>query len=601
MAKRSKYDAYFQRIEESAHCRLCTVKVPWTRNGGTNCLRLHLATRHPQEMEQFNQIQTKQARSSNESGISQDDSALFGHEVWETSDSPGGNQIIQPLPRIEISENDISVIAMICEDRLPVTILDGPGFRKFLEKSRPDVQLKHVSYYTQNVLPILCDNLEEKVRRDLTFATNVSLVFDTYKSDADRAEHVSLSAYWMNIQTMEPRHALLFYKTMPESSEISSLFIHSKLAKYEVHQKTIGYISESPSISNIDWLENISMKLPDFEAILDEISRSIYSSCPDLLRKVAHTVIDFQKMQKDQETTASKIQILETALPNVVLERPDSLSRRGHQEILRIALNISAIRNTINSSGNEDQRYTKLTEEEIKVTSFIFSILEQIQEAHNQIRHRYYQTASVIIPSLRVLLHKLTDVVKNDTSSPEQSIGRNVLNKLETAANVSQKNMVLKTATFLDPRFKDAFFFECHKSYVINNFKDRCGKVIKQEMLVAPKHEEKNKKMSVFDSFIQEKSNGSSSEPKNELETEIEEYLKENTTSQTDPIDFWLQNQCKFPILKYLATQYLATPASASGAKKLYEDGEKMIPTGFSDNSRDSFVFCSANIDVYEY
>ena len=50
--KRSKYDVYFQRVGEMAHCRLCTRQVRWAKNGGTNCLRLHLASRHPQEMEQ---------------------------------------------------------------------------------------------------------------------------------------------------------------------------------------------------------------------------------------------------------------------------------------------------------------------------------------------------------------------------------------------------------------------------------------------------------------------------------------------------------------------------------------------------------------------
>ncbi|KAF1753149.1 hypothetical protein GCK72_019705 [Caenorhabditis remanei] len=576
--KRSKYDVYFQRIGEMAHCRLCTRQVRWAKNGGTNCLRLHLASRHPQEMEQLSHALAKQTRSPDESGISLDYTALFGHEVWETSHSPGGNEIIQPQPKMKISEHDISVIAMICEDRLPVTMLDGSGFRKFLEKLRPGVQLKNVPYYIQNVLPALCDNLEEKVQIDLMFANNVSLVFDTFKSDADRAEHVSLSAYWTNVETMEPRHALLFYETGPEFSEISSPFLHSKLTKYGVLHKIIGYMSESQSISKIDWLENSSTKLPNFEEILDE------------------------NVQKEQVTIASVILFQDTALPNVVLERPDSLSWRGHHEILRILLQIYAIRNSINSSDKENQSYTELTEEEMKVTNFIYSILEQVQEAHDQIRHRHYQTASVIIPSLRVLLHKLTDVVKNDPSSPEQLIGRNVLNKLETAANFSQENMVLKTATFLDPRFKEEFFFECHKSYMLSNFKDQNNKVIKEEVLISPKDEENTRGISLFDRFIQEKSSRSSSEPKTEsLEKEIEDYLREETNSQTDPTDFWMQNPCKFPILKSLTSQYLAIPASASGAKKLYEDGEKMVPTGISDNIRDCFVFCSANIDIYGY
>ncbi|EFO88534.1 hypothetical protein CRE_13014 [Caenorhabditis remanei] len=614
--KRSKYDVYFQRIGEMAHCRLCTRQVRWAKNGGTNCLRLHLASRHPQEMEQLSHALAKQARSPDESGISLDYTALFGHEVWETSHSPGGNEMIQPQPKIKISEHDISVIAMICEDRLPVTMLDGSGFRKFLEKLRPGVQLKNVPYYIQNVLPALCDNLEEKVQIDLMFANNVSLVFDTFKSDADRAEHVSLSAYWTNVETMEPRHALLFYETGPEFSEISSPFLHSKLTKYGVLHKIIGYMSESQSISKIDWLENSSTKLPNFEEILDEIARSIYSNSPDLLRKIAHTVIDFQNAQKEQVTLASVILFQDTALPNVVLEKPNSLSWSGHHEILRILLQIYAIRNSTNSSDKENRSYTELNEEEMKVTNFIYSILEQVQEAHDQIRHRHYQTASVIIPSLRVLLHKLTDVVKNDPSSPEQLIGRNVLNKLETAANFSQENMVLKTATFLDPRFKEEFFFECHKSYMLSNFKDRNNKVIKEEVLIPPKYEENTRGMSLFDRFIQEKSDRSSSEPKTEslekvsfqpdsisyfIFQEIEDYLREETNSQTDPTDFWMQNPCKFPILKSLASQYLAIPASASGAKKLYEDGEKMVPTGISDNIRDCFVFCSANIDIYGY
>ncbi|KAF1749244.1 hypothetical protein GCK72_025711 [Caenorhabditis remanei] len=228
----------------------------------------------------------------------------------------------------------------------------------------------------------------------------------------------------------------------------------------------------------------------------------------------------------------------------------------------------------------------------MEVSNFVFNILEQLQKANDQIRHRFYQTASVIIPILKVLLHKLTNVVNNGASVSEQLIGRNVLNKLETASNNSQKNVVLKTATFLDPRFKNEFFSECHKNYMIHHFKARFDKVIKEEVLT--------EETTDFDQFVQVKSSTSPSEPKIVcLEKEIEAYLCKDTNSKTDPTDFWMQNQSQLPILKSLASEYLPIPASASGTEKLFEDGQKMISKGFISGIRDDFIFCSANIAGY--
>ncbi|KAF1749245.1 hypothetical protein GCK72_025712 [Caenorhabditis remanei] len=193
--------------------------------------------------------------------------APVGHEVkQEIIDSQEGYATIQP--KTEIRDNDESVIAMICKDRLPVTILEGAGFRELFGKLRPDVQLKPVTYYIENALPTLNDKLKEKIRIDLISASKVSLAFGTFKSHADRPEHVSLSAYWMIPEKMEPRHALFFFKTVPESSPnvLSKLIIN-----YGIRNKTIGYISESQRIPRICWLENDSTKLPDFEGILNEV------------------------------------------------------------------------------------------------------------------------------------------------------------------------------------------------------------------------------------------------------------------------------------------------------------------------------------------
>ena len=199
-----------------------------------------------------------------------------------------------------------------------------------------------------------------------------------------------------------------------------------------------------------------------------------------------------------------------------------------------------------------------------------------------------------------------------------------MLNKLETASNNSQKNVVLKTATFLDPRFKNEFFSECHKvgvlsierklqktvfqNYMIHHFKARFDKVIKEEVLT--------EETTDFNQFVQVKSSTSPSEPKivclekvsfqqhfNKLFyntfQEIEAYLCKDTNSKTDPTDFWMQNQSQLPVLKSLASEYLPIPASASGTEKLFEDGQKMISKGFISGIRDDFIFCSANIAGY--
>ncbi|UMM37742.1 hypothetical protein L5515_009412 [Caenorhabditis briggsae] len=573
---RSKYSAYFDRDGEMGLCRLCPSKIPWSKSGGTNCIRLHLATKHPVEMNEFKLLEEARAKMSrpsvedfNNSTIENSLSSIYVKEenvdLWRENSEESNEKYPAKNPSYKHTDQDQLVFETILGDRWPVENVEGEFFRRLLRKLRPGFELKSVEHYVNLVLPSFRSSLESRILTDLKFAGKISLVFDYGSTGISGLDCVSVMAHWTNSATMEPK-----------------------------------IINENASTA-----DEIPI-LPNFEGILDKIPRILYTNHWNLLAKQKSILLEYRRLQNLHGSNPYyahflNIEFSESDLSSESLQRPEFMSWTDHWGLLYFLLDTQISQVLSNFCATTKQaNCPELTPDELLISKFMYSILMEIKSARNSIRNQSYPTASVIIPTLRVLLHKLEGLeVSGNLSDTTSFIKSQVISDLQNVSTICQNNEILKIATFFDPRFRDRYFFESHKEKIIATYREFADKNFENKLSI--KEEKPNQMdLSSFDLFLQSQGPSKPTEvPGANLEKEIAEYLQEEPNSQLNPIDYWIFNQSKLPILKTLAAQFSAIPASAnSKSRKIYEDGDKIFSMKNMDSIKEDFGFCSANSEV---
>ncbi|CAS01138.1 Protein CBG26704 [Caenorhabditis briggsae] len=507
---RSKYSAYFDRDGEMGLCRLCPSKIPWSKSGGTNCIRLHLATKHPVEMNEFKLLEEARAKMSrpsvedfNNSTIENSLSSIYVKEenvdLWRENSEESNEKYPAKNPSYKHTDQDQLVFETILGDRWPVENVEGEFFRRLLRKLKPGFELKSVEHYVNLVLPSFRSSLESRILTDLKFAGKISLVFDYGSTAISGLDCVSVMEYrrLQNLHGSNPYYAH---------------FLNIEFSEYD--------------------LSSESLQRPEFMSWTDHWGLLYF--------------------------------LLDTQIPQVLS-------------------NFCATTKQANCP--------ELTPDELLISKFMYSILMELKSARNSIRNQSYPTASVIIPTLRVLLHK------SDTTS---FIKSQVISDLQNVSTICQNNEILKTATFFDPRFRDRYFFESHKEKILATYREFADKNFENKLSISKEEKPNQMDLSSFDLFLQSQGPSKPTEvPGANLEKEIAEYLQEEPNSQLNPIDYWIFNQSKLPILKTLAAQFSAIPASAnSKSRKIYEDGDKIFSMKNMDSIKEDFGFCCANLEV---
>ncbi|PIC29788.1 hypothetical protein B9Z55_021263 [Caenorhabditis nigoni] len=611
---RSKYSAYFDRDGEMGLCRLCPSKIPWSKSGGTNCIRLHLATKHPVEMNEFKLIEEARAKMSrpsvedfNNSTFENSLSNFYVKEetqdLWRENSEESNEKFPARNPLYKHTEQDQLVFETILGDRWPVENVEGEFFRRLLRKLKPGFELKSVEHYVNLVLPSFRSSLESRISTDLKFAGKISLVFDYGSTGVSGLDCVSVMAHWTDPATMEPKSALLEFKTFRDPAEIGPQFLNSIISKFQISRQNqiVGVINENALTA-----DEIPI-LPNFEGILDKIPRILYANHWNLLAKQKSILLEYRRLQNLHGSNPYyahflNIDFSESDLSSESLQRPEFMSWTDHWGLLYFLLDTQVPQVLSNFCATTKQaNCPELTPDELLISKFMYGILSEIKSARNSIRNQSYPTASVIIPTLRVLLHKLEGLeVSGNLSDTTSLIKSQVITDLQNVSTICQNNEILKTATFFDPRFRDRYFFESHKESILSTYREFASKNFESKLSLCKEEKPNPMDLSSFDLFLQSQGPSKPTEvPGANLEKEIAEYLQEEPNSQSNPIDFWSFNQSKFPILKTLAAQFLAIPASAnSKARKIYEDGDKIFSMKNMDSIKEDFGFCCANLEV---
>uniref|UniRef100_A0A1I7TH03 BED-type domain-containing protein n=1 Tax=Caenorhabditis tropicalis TaxID=1561998 RepID=A0A1I7TH03_9PELO len=374
----SKYDEYFTKMDESAECKICGTKVAWTKKSGTNSLRLHLSTRHKEDNDKLmlDGIEIKRRK-----GLIDTPPPIHPLNSPLNEDVKIENELIQQgttgpwneHPQV-VSELDYSIISMICRDQLPINMLGGRGFVNFMRLAAPQFDLKPVFHYVQRILPTIVFNIKEKIRYELSYQSKLTFTVDTYSPDNSMTSFVAIHAFHTNPSNMIPKKILIDYKVFGiDEFNIDSV--------HEIIQNLVDAVDRNLTITFHPKLLK-GRKVPgtdegilsSFDGILDTMTQEIFHDYSELISNQKRIVME-------QYTN-------------------EPLTWKNHLELLQNLFKTS----------------TSLTKEEERNSRMMYDLLKEIQETTSSIHHQHYPTASIIIPTLRVL-----------SSRMEQLRGRNSL------------------------------------------------------------------------------------------------------------------------------------------------------------------------------
>ncbi|CAO4378195.1 unnamed protein product [Caenorhabditis nigoni] len=342
--------------------------------------------------------------------------------------------------------------------------------------------------------------------------------------------------------------------------------------------------SKNPSIRH----ENTEKDLMIMRMLLGDrlpvetIARNLYTDHLDLFSKQRSMILEFRRLQHDygwnsRYTELLNIEFADSEMLMESLANPDTMEWKDHCELLYFVhyVQVPRILADVYEKTKEKPICQEMTPDDMIMSEFVYKILKVVRKVVSSIRNKWYPAASNIIPILRVLYDAIC--------SMEYALIQHLQNVLDSC----QKNEILKTATFLDGRFRDHYFSKSHKKVMITKYRKFADEFIKANSDDIKKEEGNSTK---------------ATSPEGWLEMEIAEYLQQAPNSQCNPIEFWIKNIVNLPILKALATQFLTIPSfEVMKTKQIYEFGEQIVPVYHMDSINEVFGYCAASIEIEKF
>ncbi|EDW77998.1 uncharacterized protein Dwil_GK24779 [Drosophila willistoni] len=224
--------------------------------------------------------------------------------------------------------------------------------------------------------------------------------------------------------------------------------------------------------------------------------------------------------------------------------------------------------------------------------------------------------ASSVIPLVAALRDSLQTDMHNFVSSVTISaLARKLLDELNIKFAHLSTDMKYLMATYLDPRYKQAFFTEHQEQIVVNEVLKELDRhpnkfAPKNSTIKVPKLDIINKNESKIDSILDNiltttsSSNNQESNPivQSQLKNLLYLYNSEPRIERNGNPLIWWQNNIKFSPLHDLVRRYLSTPASINAdCEKLFKSSAHVygdLETDLSTKNASKIVFIKSNLNT---
>ena len=586
---------YFTLLEKdnegkvSTQCKVEGCKVKLAYHTSTSAMIKHIELKHAKEYAEY-ETKVKKPSAMKQSTLTSDE-----YKIKDLS--------------LEKSKAITYAIGRyIASDMRPLSTVEGEAFKALIHFLEPRYEIPSRKTFSTDIIPTLYQKAKTSVQIELCQVEGYAITFDYWSSYSNKA-FLTTTLHYIN-KNFDLRNLVLKTEEVKEShSGKNTATIISKTLE-EYYLKTGGGITKPWAVS--DSAANMKKAahelgwpyVPCFAHILhNSVSKCFEDrNITPLIDKVKNIAIHFRSSPRNSNTLIEmqqKLQLPQIKLKLNVITRWNSV----FDMIDRVLKNQSPIVNI--SLEDQEVQELNLTMNEWQDLSSLRGALEPFKEITDFLSTNKMSSISTLNPLICNIKESFLKINPNENmkvKAAKLAIEKGFVKRLIDYKSIED---FLDLASLLDPRFKKLrFLSENRKSLVEENLLIKCKEYKEYHKDYFSPEEEKGpenlKRVKKTENLS--KLFGSIYSPQadiSEEEKEVKNYLREEPISiEEDPLIWWRTNSYRFPILSFLAKDFLAVPATSVPSEQIFSKAGHIMNvkrSSLGSSLADKLIFLAHN------
>ncbi|XP_044011517.1 E3 SUMO-protein ligase ZBED1 [Aphidius gifuensis] len=496
-------------------------------------------------------------------------------------------------------------------------VIEGRGFQKLINTiGGCDIQLPTKEQIEEKIIPTKCETYKERIINDLYNIDNeIGLTIEEWKSNTNES-FFTFCVYYQNpdetvleIKTLSTLHGpidwdenswnnafnLIINEWNLKLDNITAVVVATTREELMMALKNRGLNVVPCLLYTLELCAQTCFYDPDVEKILQKCRAIIGNLTSD------HSAAGSLNLQEQLEQ--------ELTVNGLVMDYP-SIWTTTYNMLEQISLRRNIITSTLynNEDDNIEHDVPIITDDEWEKIDDLVNVLQYFKDTIMTLSEVKFPLMSLIKPLLGQLVETYLKP-QHDDNNNTRKFKANLSKKLFEPYRDTSVSSLLKTATTLDPRFKQfTHDNEDDKNLTFIPIKNMLKIIIQKDTMNnnndSIKHEcepptKKNRLQLMFGGIVSPKSTKMSVHEKAELE--LQQYQSEESASlDSCPIQWWANNISKCPNLTKLARKYNCVPACCIPPSRILPEIQIIYNTqraNLPPNIVDKLVFLHGNYD----
>ncbi|XP_072013116.1 E3 SUMO-protein ligase ZBED1-like [Amphiura filiformis] len=564
-------------------CKVCQKLLRYS--GGTTAMRTHLDRLHSFVVAMAGDTLTQ----------SPTDVLASGRRVLqadESSNAAASSNSIAPPGGRDHSEETVTeaILSYITHDMLSLSVVDGVGFKRFLQVLEPTYKIPSVQYFE--------DLLRTKYMSGRTKLKTLIQDTDTVALSCYTVVGATSEALVIMVHLVSSEHSVQSYilsvseigEPDDRSAEDILQLVIDNLSEYDIDEGMISAVVHDDSKEMAEAMDLLKQAMncepmKCMGVLLNECISSAFVF-PDINGTIiaARSIASYFKpgtpavaeLEKHAGQQYSIVQQDLTHHWTSIFEMCMSLSKQ--QEFISFAIEV------LKKDDEVKDVCLNLTDQQWETIHAIVKVLTPLARAVNVLAQEQFVSVSSLRAILRSMEKKLE--VEDDDPASMRKLKETIHASMKECFQLEallEKPMAGTIAAALDPRHRTLKY---HTPEQQRQMQDSLGQVVEsQRQQTEPEEMEdtapptKRRKSGMTD-LLGSDSEDSDDESKqhNRVETEIQAYTHEKVMSkEIDPLEWWHQNESRYPILASAARGYLCIPCTAALPRDAFTKNQSTI------------------------
>lgn len=500
-------------------------------------------------------------------------------------------------------------------DQVPVYTVEKPGFKQLLEHLNNRYALPSRNFFMHTEIPALYNETKEIVMNHLGRKTFFSCTTDLWTSRATSTfmavtlqfvtETWDMQSWCLGCVGLNTEHTAECLREALEEmiqeawkldmSYMAGITTDNASANKKAFQQDFTWV---PCFGhNLHLAINKGLDIDRVSGSLSRLRKTVsaFSRSPKMLRQL-------KKKQKD-------LQLPEHRMIHDEPTRWDS----AYEMVERFLEQQQAVCSVL--ADDRKKWHLMPKDSDITVLETVKEVLSPVSPFTDALSGKKHTTLSAVLPLSWKIFSTLT--VEEGDSNLKRQLKDNIREDLRQRYENTHLQLILNTATFLDPRFKDSFVTlreEVKQNLMISVDLLKAGGQSQQTSSPDDKQQPAKKTKSDLKSLLaniqgekkSEHGEGSSSREDEGAETELKnefsvyEKMPEISAGE-DPLTWWRTHETTLPHLAQFAKKYLCISASSSASERVFSTSGLICSARrarLTEEHIDMLVFLAQNLKV---